>query len=343
VIYLSPWMGMGAKQALACWWVMLATWAVLLPTAAVGAMQAEKFSDPNLTAKVPQSWVEQPVKHEDRYADADLVLALGQQTYPVFREFIEDYAKQNHLNIVIQPGTCGISAGKLLRKSVDLAAFCCPPARTDRFPGTRFHSLGIAPIALIVHPDNPVNSVTLEEARQIYQGSAPTWSDVKPRVPSILERPIQPVGRLHCKIRPGHWRALLPTEEKFSAKLYEVGVIPDMISQVARNPAAIGWETPLMVRHYSAKGKVKMLNIDNMDPTDTRHALAGDWPFYRTYHLVTWAHDSKTNREATKLVAYLRNKIEAIHQEIGFVPPSKLKQAGWRFLGDELVAEPGPR
>ena len=324
-------------------WSAVLLLAAFAPISPVGANQGAQFSDPRLKAKVPRAWTKQPVKHEHRYRDADLVLALGQQTYPVLREYIERYAQKNHLKIVIQPGTCGISAGKLLRKTVDMAAFCCPPARTDRLPGARFHSLGIAPITLIVHPDNPVDSVTIDEARRIYQGATPSWSDVKPRIRSIVDKPIEPVGRLHCKIRPGHWRALLPTEDMFSARLYEVGVIPDMISQVARNPNAIGWETPLMVRHFADKGEVRMLKIDNMDPTDTSYALTGSWPFYRTYHLVTWTKNSKANRQAQKLVTFLRNTIEEIHEEIGFVPPSKLKQAGWRFLGDELVGQPGKK
>jgi phosphate transport system substrate-binding protein len=342
-MHLFQYISMRNKGTTMRWSAVLLLLAALAPINPVSAKQGAQFSDPRLKAKVPQAWLKQPVKHEHRYRDADLVLALGQQTYPVLREYIEQYALKNHLKIVIQPGTCGISAGKLLRKTVDMAAFCCPPARTDRLPGTRFHSLGIAPITLIVHPDNPVESVTIEEARRIYQGATPSWSDVNPRIRSIVDKPIEPVGRLHCKIRPGHWRALLPTEDMFSARLYEVGVIPDMISQVARNPNAIGWETPLMVRHFADKGEVKMLKIDNMDPTDTGYALTGNWPFYRTYHLVTWTTNSKANRQAQKLVAFLRNTIEEIHKEIGFVPPSKLKQAGWRFLGDELVGQPGKK
>lgn len=342
-MYLIHYIGMGSKRLTALWSVVFVVFVAITPVNTVDAQQAEQFSNPRLKARMSPEWIKQPVKHEDRYKDADLVLALGQQSYPVLRKYIEQYAQKNGLKIVIQPGTCGISAGKLRRKVVDMGTFCCPPARTDRFPGTQFHSLGIAPIALIVHPDNPLDSVSIEEARRIYRGAAPLWSDVKPRIRSIVDKPIQPVGRLHCKIRPGHWRAMLPNEDMFSPRLYEVGVISDMISQVARNPSAIGWETPLMVRHYAARGKVKMLKIDNMDPTDTSHTLAGHWPFYRTYHLVTWTDNTEANRRAHKLVKFLRNKIEEIHEEIGFVPPSKLKQAGWHFFGEELVGRPGKK
>ena len=303
------------------------------------AATAESFSNPNLKIKVPAGWEQKPVEHEQRYRDADLVLALGQQTYPVLKQYIEEYSKKNGLKIVVQPGTCGISAGKMLRKSIDIAAFCCPPSRTDRLPTVEFHSLGIAPIALIAHPDNPIENISLQQAREIFRGKISRWTGVKP-TPSLFDKSVQPVGRLHCKIRPGHWRSLLPKEDMFSSRLYEVGVIPDMISQVSRNPGAIGWETPLMVRQFADKGKVKMLNIGDMKPTDMKHVLNGDWPIYRTYHLAVWSDGSSSNKHALNLIGFLQDKIEKIHKEIGFVSPSELRKAGWVFSGDELVAPP---
>lgn len=318
-------------------WLVILLCAACTPRAL--AATAEPFSDPSLKIKVPAGWVEKPVQHDKRYHDADLVLALGQQTYPVLKQYIEEFGSNNGLRIVIQRGTCGISAGKMLRKSVDLAAYCCPPSRTDRLPTVEFHSLGIAPIALITHEDNPIQSISLQQAREIFQGKISRWTGVKP-TPSLFDKSIQPVGRLHCKIRPGHWRSLLPKEDMFSARLYEVGVIPDMISQVSRNPGAIGWETPLMVKQFADRGKVKMLDIDNMKPTDLTHLLNGDWPIYRTYHLAVWSDGSRSNKLALNLIGYLQDKIEEIHKEIGFVSPSELRKAGWVFAGNELIAPP---
>jgi hypothetical protein len=295
------------------------------------------FSDPAVLAEVPDDWHEKPIQHLSKYQDADLVVSLGQQSHPLFRDLIPVYAKQHNLKIVFEHGTCGITSGRLLKKKVDVGAFCCPPGKNDRLPGLKFYSLGISPIALVVHPDNPLENVTTKQAKEIFEGQISNWSEISPGNSQL----IKPVGRLHCKTRPGHWRSLLKSADDFSPRLFEVGVIADMISQVSRSASSIGWETPLMVDAYQEKGDVKMLNIDGHSPLDIGNVLSGKYPLYRSYSLTAWTTKSKINDEAIKLIKFLRQHVEKVHEEVGFIPVSKLKAAGWKFLGDELVGEPG--
>jgi hypothetical protein len=110
---------------------------------------------------------------------------------------------------------------------------------------------------------------------------------------------------------------------------------------VSRSASSIGWETPLMVDAYQEKGDVKMLNIDGHSPLDIGNVLSGKYPLYRSYSLTAWTTKSKINDEAIKLIKFLRQHVEKVHEEVGFIPVSKLKAAGWKFLGDELVGEPG--
>ncbi|MDH5392069.1 MAG: substrate-binding domain-containing protein [Gammaproteobacteria bacterium] len=296
------------------------------------------FSDPSALAPVNKDWADKPLQYDDKYKDADLVVALGQQTHPLFKQLIADFAKKNNIKITLLHGTCGITSGRLLKKKVDVGAFCCPPGVNDRLPGMEFHSLGISPIALIVHPSNPLTNLSIQQARDIFQGKVSKWSAVEGAAP-VLTGFIKPVGRLHCKIRPGHWRSLLSNENKFSPRLFEVGVIADMISQVARNKAAIGWEVPLMVDVYRNKGEVRMLNIDGHSAKDLDYVLTGQYPLYRSYSLTTWQHQHQ-KQDAIRLVKYLQAHIEKIHSEVDYIPPSRLRKAGWKFRHDELIGEP---
>lgn len=303
-------------------------------------LHGHAFSDPEQLAPVPQDWRSRPARREARDQSADLVVSLGQQSWPILHEIIMEYARVNRLNIVVKQGTCGITAGRLLKKSVDIGAYCCPPGENDRLPGVEFHSLGISPIALIVHPDNPLTGVSVAQARDIFQGQVSRWNEPAIRHRGMLNRLIRPVARLHCKIRPGHWRLLLDNEDQFSPRLFEVGVIPDMISQVARNPGAIGMEVPSMLAYHEARGKVKMLEIDGHRPQDLAYVRSGSYPLYRTYHLTTWTQDSRANRLSRRLVSWLQAHIEKIYRDISFVPPSQLRAAGWKFRGDELIGAP---
>ncbi len=298
---------------------------------------APDFSDPAVLAKVPDGWSSKPVKHTDKHPDADLVVSLGQQSYPLFNDLIPEYARVNNLKIVVKQGTCGITSGRLLKKKVDVGAFCCPPGKSDRLPGLKFYSLGISPIALIVNTQNPLSNVSSKQAREIFDGDISRWSEIG----SSNNQLIKPVGRLHCKKRPGHWRSLLKSGDDFSSRLFEVGVIPDMISQVSRSASSIGWETSLMVEYHQKKGNVKILKVDGHLPTEIDYVLTGKYPLYRSYTLTAWEKKSKTNQEAIKLIRYLQQHIEKVHKEINFIPVSRLKESGWIFMGDELVGEPG--
>ncbi len=306
------------------------------------SLRGQEFSNPFKQTRMPEDWKKKPLKYDPSVADADVVITLDGQMYRAWVPVINQYAKDHNLNIVTRPGTCGLSAGNLLRKSVDIGAFCCPPGETDRLPGLRFHTLGIATIALLVHPDNPLDNISIEQARQIFQGEIYRWSDLitsdSGKKTSLL---IQPVGRLHCKLRPGHWRLLLDNEDLFSVALVEVGAIPDMISQVAINPAAIGYEVLWMARYYQDKGKVKILKINGLDPDEPSHLVSNKYPLYRVYSFSTWEGKNVENPHARKLVHHLLQQSEHLDRKFSIVPPSSLRKAGWKFRDTELVGEPG--
>ena len=304
-----------------------------------GKLQGESFSDPSHKIQMPEDWQKKPVKYDPQFSDADIVITLDGQMFDAWEPLIQKYAKDHNLKIVTNYGTCGVSAGGLANKSIDIGAFCCPPGFADRLPGLRFHTAGIAAIALLVHPENPVNNITIEEARQIYQGNIHRWSELSGnKKPDIL---IQPVARLHCKLRPGHWRLLLDNKNLFSPGLFEIGAIPDMISQVAINPGAIGYEVSWMTRFHQDKGKVKILKINGYDPDKPSNLISAGYPLYRVYSFTTWEDENTKNADAKKIINYILQQTGHLDSKFGIIPASVLRKAGWKFRETELVGEPG--
>lgn len=236
-------------------------------------------------------------------------------------------------------GTCEISADLLFRKAIDVGGFCCAPAGTDRLPGLRFHTLAIAAIALLVHPENLLEDVTLSEARDLFRGKITDWSTfVAPSDPAV-KRTVHPIGRFDSKRRPGHWRLLLDNEELFSPNVLEVGAIEDMVRSVAADPQAIGYETLWMVHRYRATGAVKTLRLAGASPDDPEALAQGRYPLYRVYNITTW-EGAAGNPQAKALVGYLLNRVEQADSQFFMVPASRLRASGWQFEGDELVGEP---
>lgn len=301
-------------------------------------LRGDAFSGHAQNANMPKGWADLPVTYNEKIGDADLVVSFGQQTFPALKHMVEKFAQENKLKIVIQSGTCGISAGKLLRKTIDTGAFCCPPGKNDRLPGLEFHTIAISPIAIITNETNTLENISLENARKIFQGKIQNWSNEK--LDADYTGSIQPIGRLHCKKRPGHWKLLLNSQSQFGPTLTEVGVIPDLISKVGRLENSISIETPYMVRAFAKPGTVKMLSVDNISPLDLDAVAQGKYPFYRVYSLTTWTNNESKKQLSLALIAYLKNYIEREYSQYTFVPVSKLKQNGWKFEGNELVAEP---
>lgn len=304
-------------------------------------LKGPSFIAPGQTFEMPPEWVKKPIRYEKWADKADVSVTLEQDVYHMILPLIQKYARQRGLKIAVKEGTCGISAGMLARKAVDIGGFCCPPGRQDRLPGLSFHTLGIVAKAFLVHPENPVESVSAIELRDIFQGKLYRWSELKTRNgkpgPQWV---IRPIGRFHCPLRPGHWRLLLDNQDLFSPRLFEVGSMPDMIAQVSANKGAIGWEVLGMVEHYKNVGRVKPLRIDGYLPTDGNAIATKRYPFYRTYNITTWEGTGVENPRARALVDYLLKEVDSLGSEFGFVPASKLSKAGWKFKGDELIGEP---
>jgi hypothetical protein len=301
------------------------------------------FTDPDDRMEMPREWVEKPIGREEWSRGADVAVTLDQHLYPALLPIIQRYAREHRVDVAVKEGTCGITTGLLSRKMADVGGFCCPPAKTDRLPGIEHHTVGIAALALVVNPSNPVDDMTLDQARGLFQGRIERWSQLE--TPGGSPGPdirVQPVIRLHCPARPGHWRLLLDNEELFAPTAKEVSAIPDMIAAVAGNPRAVGHEVMYMTRRFIDQGKTKPLEIDGVSPLDDARLLAGDYPLYRTFVITTWVNPESSNSAARALVAHLLERANAggLDARFGIVPAARLRQAGWKFRGDELVGEP---
>ncbi len=299
-----------------------------------GTLAGKPFSDPSHIAPMPEEWINKSIKYKTTAGEADLVISLNQQLHHFMLPLIQKYAKENNLIINISKGTCGRSGGMLNRKEVDIGSFCCPPGKVDRLPGLRFHTLGIMPLAILVNTENPVEGITLEQARKIFQGELNNWNKL-----GGTDEPIRTYGALHCKKRPGHWRLLLANEDLFSPRLMEVGELDDSIAAVAGDPQSISYETLLSVERYQGKDKVKALKIDGRHPDELDHILQGNYPLYRTFVFTTWESKQLENPHALKLTYFLNEQIEQLGSQYDIIPASKLRKAGWKFKGQELIGE----
>ncbi len=324
-------------------WLLVTGWLVMAVMMVVwgGAsadthMRGPEFTDHHHLEEMPAGWKLQPIRYAKLPPGTDLAISLDQHLYPALLPLIRQYAQAHQLKVAVEEGTCGISAGALLDKEVDVAGFCCPAGETDRLPGLTYHTLGIASLALLVHPENPVSNVTFTQAQEMFMGKIGNWKSIDP----AFNAKIETIGRLHCKNRPGHWRLLLENEDLFSPTTREVSTIPDMLNLASSQRASLGYETLYMARRHAGKEGIKTLSINGASPADNSAVIAGNYPLYRTYNITTWSDPKLRKAHAEQLLAYIYEHFDEVEPVYGLIPSKQLRQAGWKFEGSELVASP---
>ncbi len=305
-------------------------------------LRGPPFADGGRTVPMPDRWFQRPIQH-DAWADgSELAVLVDSHLFSRVRPWIQKFGRERKMAIAVRAGSCGLAMGMLQKKSVDIGGFCCPPAPGDRLPGLQFHTLGIAPLAILLHPDNPIDDLSTRTVRTIFQGRLTGWHEIPggKRQAALNDLFIQPITRRHCKTRPGHWRLMLNDAEDFSPDALEVPTTPDMIVQVARYPGAIGYEEVWNIDRFKRRGAVKFIKIDGYSPLDKEALLTGKYPFYRVHNLTSWTNHGVARKSAQRLIRSLLQQSERLDPDGLLISPAQLRRAGWKFTGDELTGEP---
>ncbi len=304
---------------------------------------APHFTPPTTLVNMGKDWLQKKIQHDIKWAkDVDVALTLDQHLYPALAPLIKQFATEKGIKIALQEGTCGISAGLLSKKHVDIGGFCCPAGTMDRLPGLQYHTLGIAALGILVNAENPLQDVPATTIRDLFRGEIRSWSKLlTDRKSSTFSQPVRVIARFHCKHRPGHWRQILDNEELFNLRTDEVASIEDMISKITQIKGAIGYEVLWNIAHYQADKKAKPLHIGGANPSRTADVISGRYPFYRVYNITSWGPESGVEKtEAAALVQYILTHLDEVDPNFGLIPAYQLRKAGWLFREDELTGTP---
>ncbi len=130
-------------------------------------------------------------------------------------------------------------------------------------------------IAVIVHPDNPVNDLTLDALARIYTGEITNWKELGGEDAVIVV-----IGREAGSGTRDGFESIPGTKEKcvYRQELTSTG---DVITAVSQNPAAIGYASLA-----SVKQTVKALSIDGVTPSE-ESVKDGSYKVQRPFVLVT--------------------------------------------------------
>ena len=163
-------------------------------------------------------------------------------------------------------------------------------------------------IAIIVHPDNAVSDLTLEQIGKIYTGEITNWKDV-----GGADGEIVLIGReANSGTRDG-FESITDTKDKCKYR-QELTSTGDVITTVSQNPNAIGYASLA-----SVKDSVKALTVGGIKATEDT-VKSGEYVVQRPFVLVTKTGE-KLSDAAQAFFDYATSKdAAAIISKAGAVP-----------------------
>ncbi len=163
----------------------------------------------------------------------------------------------------VQEGTCDIGLSSRALKDEEKAA------------GLKETVLAYDGIAIIVHPDNPVSDLTLEQIAKLYTGEITNWKDVGGNDAEVVL-----IGREAASGTRDGFESITGTKDKCQYR-QELTSTGDVITAVSQNPDAIGYASLA-----SVKDTVKALNVGGVTPSEAT-VKDGSYLVQRPFVLVT--------------------------------------------------------
>ena len=163
----------------------------------------------------------------------------------------------------VQEGTCDIGLSSRALKDEEKSA------------GLKETVLAYDGIAIIVHPDNPVSDLTLEQIAKLYTGEITNWKDVGGKDAEVVL-----IGREAASGTRDGFESITGTKDacQYRQELTSTG---DVITTVSQNPDAIGYASLAAL-----KDTVKALTVGGVAPTEDT-VKDGSYIIQRPFVLVT--------------------------------------------------------
>ena len=196
----------------------------------------------------------------------------------------------------VQEGTCDIGLSSRALKDEEKAA------------GLKETVLAYDGIAIIVHPDNPVSDLTLEQIAKLYTGEITNWKDVGGNDAEVVL-----IGREAASGTRDGFESITGTKDacQYRQELTSTG---DVITAVSQNPDAIGYASLA-----SVKDTVKALNVGGVTPSEET-VKDGSYVVQRPFVLVT-KDGTKLSDSAQKFFDYITSDAASqIISKAGAVP-----------------------
>jgi len=245
-----------------------------------------------------------------RKQSSSLTLAGSTAFQPFAEQLAEKFMQENPgTRVTVQGGGSIVGLQALQQGAADIAMADLLALPEDILNAFSHCVVARDGLALIVHPDNPVSSVTLQQAQGIFTGEIVSWKAV-----GGTDSRIDVVSREEGSgTRRSFEELVLKGKPLTKSALFQDsnGTIREA---VATNPNAIGY---ISIGFLDAR--VKALKLDGIDPSN-ENVIGKRYPLSRPIFLV---HRTPPSPCAERFIQYVLSKEgQAIIKEKGLIPVS---------------------
>ena len=154
----------------------------------------------------------------------------------------------------------------------------------------RMEELAMDALVFVVNEDNPVDSLTPEQLRQIYTGQITNWSQVGGE-----DREIIPFQRnaeagsqtlMEKLVMQGEEMMSAPTEQV----ILSMGELVEAVREYDGSPGAIGYTVYYYANDMNMADGLKILKVDGVAP-EAESIRSGEYPFLNPYYVVMAASE----------------------------------------------------
>ncbi|HMM97407.1 MAG TPA: phosphate ABC transporter substrate-binding protein [Anaerolineales bacterium] len=225
---------------------------------------------------------------------------------------LSDAFRQRHPQVIFEVAAGGSVVGiQAVHEGTADIGMASRALKAEEAQGIKVYTVGIDALAIVIHPDNPVESITLSQLLDIYMGRITNWKELGGNDLAII--PIQ--REISSGTRGAFDELALEKQEASAPALLTVITAGDVAASVAIQPAAIGY-----LGFGNLESDLKVIAIDGTLPSQ-ESIRNGTYPLFRPLSLLTGPLSQPL---ADKFINFvLSPEGQAYVEEFGWIPVNK--------------------
>lgn len=214
-------------------------------------------------------------------------------------DLAKEYERLSGIKVFVKGGGSMVGIEDLRSGNVDFAASCRDRMLNDP-SGISFVQVAWDALVFIVHRTNPVEDISLDEIRAMYNGQYENWKQLKGddiRIKIFMSKSHKGLSGVESSIRDLALKGKEPVMSTNIVSLASSGIVEQMVEKTREGFASTGFSS-------ARKRDVKMLRVNGVKPTK-ENIIAKKYSFIRPLYILL---PSQPKAEVQRFIDYILSR-----------------------------------